>query len=67
MALDADQLVIPGSGHVYVGDANETFPSTIGTAVTTSGASGFVELGYTTESGVSFSVGRVTKEIKSWQ
>ena len=67
MALDADQLVIPGSGHVYVGDANETFPATIGTAVTTSGASGFVELGYTTESGVSFSVGRVTKEIKSWQ
>lgn len=67
MALDADQLVIPGTGHVYVGDANETFPATISSAVTTSGASGFVELGYTTEAGVGFSFGRVTKEIKSWQ
>lgn len=67
MALDADQLVIPGTGHVYVGDANEAFPATIGDAVSTSGATGFVEMGYTTEEGVSFSFGRTTKEIKSWQ
>lgn len=67
MALDADQLVIPGTGHVYVGDANETLPSTIATAVSTSGSTGFIELGYTTEAGVGFSFGRVTKEIKSWQ
>ena len=67
MALDADQLVIPGTGHVYVGDANETFPTNISTAVSTSGATGYVELGYTTEAGVGFSFGRTTKEIKSWQ
>lgn len=67
MALDADQLVIPGSGHVYVGDANEAFPASISTAVSLSGATGFIELGFTTEAGVGFSFGRVTKEIKSWQ
>lgn len=67
MALDADQLVIPGTGHVYVGDANESFPTDITTAVSVSGATGFLEMGYTTEAGVGFSFGRVTKEIKSWQ
>ncbi len=67
MALDADQLVIPGTGAVYVGDANESFPANIDAAVSVSGATGYVEMGYTTEAGVGFSFGRVTKEIKSWQ
>lgn len=67
MSLDADQIVIPATGHVYVGDANETIPTNISAAVAVSGAAGYNEMGYTTEDGVGFSFGRNTKEIKGWQ
>lgn len=68
MALDPDQLVVTGSGRIYTGTPGvSTTPANISTAIDTAGVDGWVELGYTSESGVSFSFGRETKEIKGWQ
>lgn len=68
MALDPDQIVVTGSGRVYAGTVGaSTVPTNISAAIDIAGTDGWVELGYTTEAGVSFSFGRETKEIKGWQ
>lgn len=68
MALDPDQLVVTGSGRVYTGTPGvSTIPTNVSAAIDVAGTDGWVELGYTSESGVSFSFGRDTKEHKGWQ
>ena len=68
MALDPDQLVVTGSGRVYTGTVGvSTIPTNISAAIDTAGTDGWVELGYVSESGVTFSFGRDVKEIKGWQ
>lgn len=68
MALDPDQIVVAGAGRVYTGTVGvSTIPVNVSAAIDQSGTDGWVELGYTSEKGVSFSFGRDTKEIKGWQ
>lgn len=68
MALDPDQLVVTGSGRVYAGTVGvSTIPTNVSAAIDVAGTDGWVELGYTSEAGVSFSFGRDSKEIKGWQ
>lgn len=68
MALDPDQLVVTGSGRVYAGTVGvSTVPTNVSAAVDIAGTDGWVELGYTSEAGVSFSFGKDVKEIKGWQ
>lgn len=68
MALDPDQLVVAGSGRVYTGTPGvSTVPANVSAAIDIAGVDGWVELGYTSEAGVSFSFGRDTTEIKGWQ
>lgn len=68
MALDPDQLVVPGSGHVYTGTPGvSTVPTNISAAIDIAGVDGWVELGYTSEDGVGFKFGKETKPIMGWQ
>ena len=68
MALDPDQLVVTGSGRVYTGTVGtSTIPTNVSAAIDTAGTDGWVDLGYTSEAGVSFSFGRDTTEHKGWQ
>jgi hypothetical protein len=62
MALDATELFIPGTGHVYSAAEGTAMP----TDVTTPGT-GWSEHGYTTEDGVTLTFGISTDDIKGWQ
>lgn len=62
MALDATEVVIAGSGHVYVADEGTALPANLATP----GAS-FTELGYTTDDGVTYSRSRQTDDLAVWQ
>lgn len=63
MALDADQIVVAGSGHVYAAPADSTLPSDPTSALDAA----FVELGYTTEDGVTLTPGMDTEDVRAWQ
>lgn len=67
--FDPDELVVAGSGHVYVGDDTATFPDDIDTVLdwATTPDAGWVDLGYTTEDGPRFTFDRTTVDIKAWQ
>ena len=68
MALDPDQLVVTGSGRVYVGTVTaSTIPTNVSAAIDLAGTDGWAEAGYVSEAGITFSFGRETKEIKGWQ
>lgn len=68
MVKDPDQIVVPGTGSIYLGTVGtSTIPTNVSAAIDIAGTDGWVEAGYTTEDGVSFKVGRTTKEIKGWQ
>lgn len=62
MALDATEVVIAGSGHVYTADEATALP----TDLTTPGV-GYTELGYTTDDGVTYSRSRQTDDLAVWQ
>lgn len=59
----ADQIVVGGSGKVYVGATTETAPTT----ATSSLGAGWTELGYVSEDGVTFTVGKTTETVAAWQ
>jgi hypothetical protein len=63
MALDADEVVIGSNGRVYVAPVGTTGPTDIATALNAS----FVDLGYASEDGVSFTPSLDTNEIRAWQ
>lgn len=64
MALDASQVRVALTGHVFFGADVTTDP----TGFSTNGAlTGFKELGYTTEDGVTFTIGKETEDIMGWQ
>lgn len=62
MALDATEAVVAGSGHIYVAPEGTTLPDDLA-ALTDP----WVELGYTTEDGVTFNLARSTNDILAWQ
>lgn len=64
MSLEADELVVGQTGHVYRAPVGTAFPTNISTAVS---APNWTELGYTTEDGVKFSFGRDVEEVMAWQ
>lgn len=62
MALDATQVVIAGSGHVYVAPEATALPTLIATP-----SGSYKELGYTTDDGVTYSRSRQTDDLAVWQ
>jgi hypothetical protein len=63
VALTADEVFIAGGGHVYVADVGATEP----TDTTTAWDADWVELGYTTEDGVTITPGQTITDIPAWQ
>lgn len=65
MALSSDEIVVTGTGHIYVAPVGTAFPANVG--VTPSVANGWTELGYASEEGARFSFGREINSIMGWQ
>jgi hypothetical protein len=63
MAQDATQVVVAGSGNVYVGPLTTPEPNTEVATPDTD----WVDLGYTTPDGVTFSLARTVTDIDAWQ
>ena len=68
MALDAQEVMVAGSGHLWVADLrdNPSFPSgTAGPTATLDDV--FMDVGYITEDGPTFSVTPTTEDLNAWQ
>lgn len=63
MALEADEVFIAGGGHVYVADIGATEP----TDTTTAWDADWVELGYTTDAGVTITPSQTITDVPAWQ
>ena len=63
MALAADEVFVAGGGHVYIADIGATEP----TDTTTPWDADWVELGYTTDAGVTITPGQTITDIPAWQ
>ena len=63
MALDGTQVRVAGAGHVYIGETSAAAPTDTATAL----AADWKDLGFVTEDGVSFTFGRETEDLNSWQ
>lgn len=63
MALDADGIIIAGTGHIYVAPVGTTLPETYDDTLDTA----FEELGFTDEDGFLFRDGKGTRPSKVWQ
>jgi hypothetical protein len=63
MALDSTQLVIAPFGHVYTAPSATTQP----TDVVAAWPAGWVELGYTTDTGVAITPGMTVVNLLAWQ
>lgn len=63
MALDATEVRVAGSGSVWVAPETTAFPADF----TTAPASPWVELGYVTEDGATFTLSRETTDLNAWQ
>lgn len=62
--MDASNVVVAGTGDVYVAAADTALT---GIAVNARPSMGWDELGYISEDGASFNMDRSTEELKSWQ
>jgi hypothetical protein len=63
MTLNAEELLIGGTGHIYVAPTGTALPDTVGEALDAA----FTELGYTTEDGVTFRDSKEIRPTKAWQ
>lgn len=63
MALDSAEVVVAGTGHLYLGAVGATLPTTIPTATPT----GFVELGYFATDGATLKGSADISEFEAWQ
>jgi hypothetical protein len=63
MALDSSQLTVAGNGNVYVAPVGTTAPADVSAAW----GAGWIELGYTTEDGVTFTDSKEIASIGAWQ
>jgi hypothetical protein len=63
MALEAEELFVAGTGHIYRAPLGTAFPASISVPV----AAPWVDLGYASEEGARFSFGRDVNEIMGWQ
>lgn len=64
MSLESSEVVVAGTGNIWRAPVNTPFPTNISTAVN---EALWTELGYTTEDGVKFSMGRDVQDIPAWQ
>lgn len=65
--FDPEQLVVAGTGHIYVADVDTmTFPEDIDDIATLED-DGWIDLGYTTTDGPRFSFARESKDVEAWQ
>jgi hypothetical protein len=63
MALDGTQVRVAGAGRVFIAPTNAAAPTNSTSALSAE----FTDLGYVTEDGVSFTLGRETEDLNSWQ
>lgn len=63
MAQDSSQIVVAPFGHLYTAVSGSTQP----TDVTSAWPGAWVELGYTTDSGVSITPGMTVVNLSAWQ
>lgn len=63
MAQDADAVIIGANGNLYSAPLGSTEPADINEAL----SAAWVSLGYISEDGVTFSVGKETEEVRAWQ
>lgn len=64
MSLESDELVVAGTGHIWVGPVGTAFPADISVAVD---EPSWLELGYTTVDAVHVVFDRQTKDLFAWQ
>lgn len=64
MSLEASEVAVAATGHIWRAAVGTAFPTNISTAVS---ETAWTELGYTTTEGVRFSFGREVKEVDAWQ
>lgn len=65
MAQDTSEVRVALTGHIFFALSGVTDPTTFSVAGALAG--GFVELGFTTEDGVAFSIGKETEDLMGWQ
>lgn len=63
MAKDATRVRVALTGSIWVADEGTTIPADVEKAP----GAGFTDLGYTSEDGVTFTIGRETTDIAGWQ
>lgn len=63
MAFDVDEVLVAGTGHVYLAPVGSTEP----TDTTTAWDAAWKELGYTTDDGVTKTPGKTITDIPAWQ
>ena len=63
MAKDATRVRVALNGNIWVADEGATLPTDVDTAP----ATGWADLGYTTDDGVTFTIGKETETIMGWQ
>lgn len=61
--LDSDQIVVGGTGTIWVAPVGTSLPDTPSESLNAA----FLSLGYTTEDGVKFTDEKTVKEIAAWQ
>ena len=64
MSKDPTELVVAGTGTVWVHDLGEALPAELSTDLA---AAGWTDVGYTTEDGVMLAATKETQEIRAWQ
>src|SRR4051812_20928330 len=64
MALDSAEVIVAGTGHLYLGAVGATLPTTVGDGTT---PSGFVELGYFATDGATLKGSADISEFEAWQ
>jgi hypothetical protein len=62
MAIDGTEVRVAGGGHIYVAPEGTAIPADLSPLPVA-----WVDLGYVTENGVSFSFGREVTDINAWQ
>ncbi len=63
MAIDASEVRVAGYGHIFVAPEGTTLPVDVDTAM----PADWVDLGYATTDGVTFTFSRETEDLDAWQ
>lgn len=63
MALTGTEVRVAGTGNVYIAPKGTALPTDAGTAL----PAAWVDAGYITEDGVTFTMGRETEDLNAWQ